>query len=582
MNVVTNTLCLILGATLILFMQAGFAMMETGYTRAKNAGNIILKNLVNISIAIFAYWLLGFGLMFSGTGPIVGGLDFFARGDYSQGCAYISAAFVLFQTLLCAVTAVIVVGAMAERTKFAAFILYSAAICLIIYPVSGHWIWGGGWLARMGFHDYAGSAAIHLAGGVAALFGAKMIGPRIGKYTKEGRPRAIPGHNLTLGALGVFILWFCWFGLTMAASVATGGVAGEDDLSTLSTALVNTNLSAAAATLCAIAITWIRYKKPDISVIMNGTLAGLVAISSGADVFQPIGAACTGVLASVTAILGIEVVERKFQIDDPVGASSVHGFCGALGVILTGILSTDGGLLYGGGVGLLGTQILGAAVVALWVTVISYLVLQAINNTVGLRISEKDEVQGLITEEHGAVNSYDEFMPTTGSLDTPANPIPSPEDQFLTFSKPIPVEEAVPVAHIPRSKPTAEQDGPKITQVTIIAKESKFEALKDAMDKIGITGMTVTQVMGCGFQRGNPDESYRGIPLDMALLPKVKIEIVVCKIPPEVVVNTAKKVLYTGHIGDGKIFISDIENVIKVRTGEEGYDALQDKVGEFF
>ena len=582
MNVTTSTLCLLIGANLIFFMQAGFAMMETGYTRAKNASNIILKNLVNISVAIFVFWFLGFGLMFSGTGPVVGGLDLFASSDYSMNGSFSSAAFVLFQTLLCAVTAVIVVGAMAERTRFPAFMIYCAVISLIIYPVSGHWVWGGGWLSRLGFHDYAGSAVVHLVGGVAAFFGAKMIGPRIGKYTKEGHPRAIPGHNLTMGALGVFILWFCWFGLTMAASVATGGIASEDMLGSLPSALVNTNLSAAAATLTAIVITWVRYKKPDISIIMNGTLAGLVAISSGADVVQPLGAVCIGILAAVVAVLGIEIVEQKLQIDDPVGASSVHGFCGGLGAILTGLFSTNGGLFYGGGLKLLGVQLLGVAFIALWVTVISYIALQAINNTVGLRISEKDEIQGLITEEHGTVKSYEEFMPTTGTLDTPANPIPGADDQFLTFTKPIPVEEAVPVTNIPRTKPVRQSDGIKMTQITIITKESKFEALKDAMDKIGITGMTVTQVMGCGFQRGNPDETYRGVPLDMALLPKVKIDIVVCKVPPETVINTAKRILYTGHIGDGKIFVSDIENVIKVRTGEEGYDALQDEVGEVF
>lgn len=582
MNAIVNTLCLLIGAAFIFFMQAGFAMIETGYTRAKNASSILLKNLVNIATAIFVFWFLGLGLMFSGTGPAVGSFDLFARGDYSHGGAYSSAAFVLFQTLLCAVAAVIVVGAMAERTKFPAFMLYCAAISLIIYPICGHWVWGGGWLSQIGFHDYAGSSVIHLVGGAAAFFGAKAIGPRIGKYTKEGRARAIPGHNLTLGALGILILWFCWFGLTMAVSVTNAGTMDEETLSILSGALVNINIAAAAATLCAIGITWIRYKKPDISVIMNGTLAGLAAISAGADVVKPIGAVCIGILAAAAAIFGMEALEQKLQIDDPVGSSCVHGLSGAVGIVLTGLFSAKGGLFYGGGAALLGIQILGAAVIVLWVTVTAYSALQIINNTIGLRIRQQDEIQGLITEEHGAVTSYEDFMPSTGILDTPANPIPSSEDQFLTFTKPIPVEEAVPVANLSHPKPQHSSDGPKMTQVTIITKESKFEALKDAMDKIGITGMTVTQVMGCGFQRGNPDESYRGVPLDMALLPKVKIDIVVCKIPPEVVVNTAKKVLYTGHIGDGKIFLSDIENVVKVRTGEEGYDALQDEAGEVF
>lgn len=574
MTAVTNTLWLLMGAMLIFFMQAGFSMMETGYTRAKNASNIVLKSLLNVSASILVFWVLGFSLMFNGSGPVLGGFDLFTRGDYSMGGVFASSAFVLFQTVYCAAAAAIILGAMAERTKLLAFVLYSAVISLVIFPIVGHWVWGGGWLAGIGFHDYAGSAVVHMVGGGAAFFGAKMVGPRIGKYSKEGRPRAIPGHNLTLGALGVLILWFCWFGLTAAAEIFQGGVEAVD---AASNAILNTNLAAAAATLAGSFITWLRYKKPDISVIMNCSLAGLVAVSSGSDVVSPLGAICIGIAAAVVAVFGIEFVERKAQVDDPVGASSVHGLCGMLGLVMTGLLSTSGGLFYGGGLQLLGAQILGIVVVGVWIMFISYLALQAINNTIGLRVSKQEEIKGLNTEEYGTLVNSEDFS-TTGMLDTPQAPIANPNDQFITFTKAIPVDESVPVEHIPQKKPTAEKEGLKMTLVSIIAKESKFEALKTAMDKIGITGMTVTQVMGCGLQRGNTDEFYRGVPIDMTLLPKVKVDIVVCKVPVETVIRTAKKALYTGHIGDGKIFVYDVENVIKVRTGEEGFDALQDEV----
>lgn len=573
MTTVTNTLWLLMGAMLIFFMQAGFSMMETGYTRAKNASNIVLKILLSVSVSILVFWLLGFSLMFKGNGPMVGGIDLFSRGDYSMDGAFSTSAFILFQTVYCAAAVAIVLGAMAERTKLLAFVLYSASIALLIFPIAGHWIWGGGWLAAMGFHDYAGSAVVHMTGGVAAFFGAKIVGPRIGKYSKEGQPRAIPGHNLTQGALGVLILWFCWFGLTATAEIFQSGIEAVD---TASNAILNTNLAAAAATLAGSFITWLRYKKPDISVIMNCSLAGLVAISSGADVVSPLGSILIGVAAAAAAVFGIEFVERKIQVDDPVGASSVHGVCGMLGIFMTGLLSTSEGLFYGGGIRLLGIQMLGIVAVGAWIMFISYLVLQGINNTIGLRIDKQEEIKGLNTEEYGTL--FKEDFSATEMLDTPQAPIANPNDQFITFAKPIPVDEAVPVAHIPQKKPTADKDGLKMTLVSIITRESKFEALKSAMDKIGITGMTVTQVMGCGVQRGNTDELYRGVPLDMTLLPKVKVDIVICKVPLETVIKTAKKVLYSGHIGDGKIFVYDVENVIKVRTGEEGFDALQDEV----
>lgn len=558
-----NTIWVLLGAALVFFMQAGFAMVETGFTRSKNAGNIIMKNLMDFCIGTPFFWMVGFGIMFGSGNGIIGWFDLFTTKDYSyitpSGIPFM--AFFIFQTVFCATAATIVSGAMAERTKFVSYCLYSAIISLIVYPVSGHWIWGGGWLSELGFHDFAGSTAVHMVGGIAAFIGAKILGPRIGKYSKEGKSRAIPGHSLTLGALGVFILWFCWFGFNGCSTVAMDTDAAMESAAHI---FVTTNLSAAVATCTTMLFTWFRYGKPDISMTLNGSLAGLVAITAGCDIVSPGGAAIIGIIAGIVVVLAIEFIDKKFKVDDPVGAVGVHGCCGALGTILTGFFATDGGFLYGGGFHFLGVQILGVVSVILWVTVAMTIVFTVLNKTVGLRVSEKEEVEGLDKSEHGIANAYADFVTSTVMTDY------TEIEEKVTGTEKIDVSVPVQI----KTNDTYTASDVKLTKVEIIAKQEKFEALKNALNDIGINGMTVTHVMGCGMQKGAP-EYYRGIPIDMQLLPKIQIEIVVAKVPVIDVINTARKVLYTGHIGDGKIFVYNVENAIKVRTGEEGYDAMQ-------
>ena len=549
----------LIGAALVFWMQAGFAMVETGFTRAKNAGNIIMKNLMDFCIGTPIYWFVGFGIMF-GTGSLVGGIDLFTRGDYSavtpDGVPFY--AFFIFQTVFCATAATIVSGAMAERTDFRAYCIYSAIISLIVYPVSGHWIWGGGWLAQLGFHDFAGSTAVHMVGGCAALIGAAFLGPRIGKFTKDGKPKAILGHNLTMAALGVFILWFCWFGFNGCSTVAM-----DTDEAMVSAGLIfyNTNLAAAVATCTTMIFTWIRYKKPDVSMSLNGTLAGLVAITAGCDVMDPFGAAVTGIVAGIIVVLIVELLDKVLKIDDPVGAVAVHCGNGVWGTIAVGLFATDGGLFYGGGFRFLGIQILGVVSVLAWVTVCMVIIFTVLKNTVGLRVSAKEEIEGLDATEHGLASAYAGFAFSTNDLDDGGETIELGSET---------VEKSVPVT----MKASLNNSDAKITEVEIIMKQAKFEALKKAMNDLGVTGMTVTQVLGCGVQKG-ATEYYRGVEVEMNLLPKIKVEMVVAKVPVLDVINTARKVLYTGHIGDGKIFVHDIEDVVKIRTGETGYDALQ-------
>ena len=572
-----DTLWVLLGATLVFFMQAGFAMVETGFTRAKNAGNIIMKNLMDFASGSVVYWLIGFGIMYGETelvkgfigsiGPVSG-----TDSDWTS---------LIFQTVFCATAATIVSGAMAERTKFKSYLAYSVILSAFVYPISGHWIWGGGWLSSVGtadgilsglssygFHDYAGSTAVHMVGGVSALIGAKILGPRIGKYSKDGKSRAIPGHSLTLGALGVFILWFGWFGFNPASSLAIEGFE-----SNVSRVFVTTNIAAAVATITVMIITWVRYKKPDVSMTLNGALAGLVAITAGCATVTVTGAAIIGALSAFAVVFGIEFIDKVLKIDDPVGAIGVHGLCGALGTLLVGVFayydpytnkellaSGEGlGLVYGGGFGQFVTQLIGVAAIAVWVAVTMTAAFLLIKRFMGLRVSVHEETVGLDIEEHGIVSSYADFMPVT--------------DIGVSVNGGVEIDEAVPVTIKTEKTPSASDM--KISKVEIICKQSKFEALKEAMFEIGITGMTVTNVLGCGIQRGKP-EYYRGVELETNLMPKIQTEIVVCKVPVRTVIETAKKVLYTGHIGDGKIFVYDVENAIKVRTGEEGYDALQD------
>ena len=563
-----NTIWVLIGAALVFFMQAGFSMCEAGFTRAKNTGNILMKNLMDFCIGTPAFWLVGFGLMFgSGTG-LFGKFDPFVRGDYSHilPAGVPLWAFAIFQTVFCATSATIVSGAMAERTKFSAYCIYSAAISLIIYPISGHWIWGGGWLAELGFHDFAGSTAVHMVGGVCALIGAKILGPRIGKYDKNGKPRAILGHNLTFAALGVFILWFCWFGFNGASTV---GMDSDVLVERAGMVFFNTNLAAAVACCTTLIVTWIRYKKPDVSMTYNAALAGLVGITAGCDAVSPLGAAIMGLIFGVVIVFAVEFFDKVAKIDDPVGAISVHGICGALGTILTGLFatgsSTEKGLFYGGGFHLFGIQLLGVVTVAAYVAVLITIVFLVIKHTIGLRADAEDEIAGLDVSEHGLLTAYAGFamLPDTTTLEDGTDPI--------VVTGEVPVAEAVPV----KKMPSFEEGTPKFTKVEIICKESRLETLKSAMMSIGITGMTVSHVLGCGVQKGKP-EYYRGVPVEATLLPKVQVDIVVSKVPVRSVIEAAKKVLYTGHIGDGKIFVYDVENVVKVRTGEEGYDALQD------
>ena len=564
-----NTLWVLLGAALVFFMQAGFSMCEAGFTRAKNTGNILMKNLMDFCIGTPCFWLVGFGIMFGSGTALFGWLDPLIMKDYSHilPAGVPLWAYAIFQTVFCATSATIVSGAMAERTKFSAYCLYSAAISLFIYPVSGHWIWGGGWLSQLGFHDFAGSTAVHMVGGVCALIGAKILGPRIGKYDRQGKPRAILGHNLTFAALGVFILWFCWFGFNGASTV---GLDSDELMQSAGRVFFNTNMAPAVACCTTLIFTWIRYGKPDVSMTYNAALAGLVGITAGCDAVSPLGAAIMGIVFGIVIVLAVEFFDKVAKIDDPVGAISVHCVCGALGTILTGLfatgVTTEKGLFYGGGFHFLGVQTLGVVSVAAYVTVIITAVFLLLKHTIGLRAAKADELEGLDISEHGLLTAYAGFamLPDTSAA----------EDEPTAVTGDVPAAEAVPVKRMPAFAEETEGT-PKMTKIEIICKEARFEALKKALTDIGITGMTMAHVLGCGVQKGKP-EYYRGVEVEATLLPKIQLDIVVSKVPVRRVIETAKKVLYTGHIGDGKIFVYDVENVIKVRTGEEGYDALQD------
>ncbi len=558
----------LVGAFLVYFMQAGFALCEAGLTRAKNTGNILMKNLMDFCIGTPCYWLVGFGIMFGGTGALIGSFDPFMQGSYDFGTLP-TWVYAVFQTVFCATAATIVSGSMAERTNFKAYCLYSAAISLIVYPISGHWIWGGGWLSELGFHDFAGSTAVHFVGGVTACLGAALLGPRIGKYGKDGKPRAILGHNMTAMALGVFILWFCWFGFNGGSTVS---MTGDDVMTKAGLVVFNTNLAAAMATLAAMIFTWCRYGKPDVSLTFNASLAGLVAITAGCDVMDPFGAAVTGLLAGILVILSVEFFDKVAKIDDPVGAISVHGACGCFGTLCVGLFATDGGLFYGGGFSRLGIQALGLVSVAAWVLVTMFVVFKVIDKFVGLRVSEQIEIDGLDFAEHGLPTAYAGFAisdPTYANLElvNPNEGTDLGEDDIDKASE-AKVNAAVPVVSSPVST--------GMHNISVCCKASKLDELKVALNKAGITGMTVSQVTGYGLQKG-AGEKYRGVEVDARLLPKVKVEIVVGNIPYEKIVDVIKRVLYTGHIGDGKIFVYGVEKVVKVRTGEEDLLALTDE-----
>ena len=570
----------LIGAALVFWMQAGFAMVETGFTRAKNAGNILMKNLMDFCIGTIVFILIGFGLLLGeDLLGLIGkpGFDIFTAYENFDWSNFV------FNLVFCATAATIVSGAMAERTRLLSFCIYSAVFSAMMYPIEAHWVWGGGWLAQIGFHDFAGSACIHMVGGLCAFIGAWMLGPRIGKFVKnkEGKVvkvNAFPGHNLPIGALGVFILWLGWYGFNGAAATS---------VPELGSVFLTTTVAPSVATVVCMIVTWIKYGKPDVSMCLNASLAGLVAITAGCDVTDALGAIVIGGVAGVLVVFGVWLLDHKLHVDDPVGAVAVHLMNGVWGTLAVGLFATptapafargfgDGvtfganqimgvGLFYGGGFTLLGIQIIGVAAILAFTAVTITLSFLAIRATVGLRVSEQEEIVGLDVEEHGLVSAYAGFMPVIGS------DVPMGAPAELPGAKPAAKDEAVPVADYS----TGSNDKVKMSKVTIVTKQSMFERLKSAMDEIGVTGMTVTQVLGCGMQKGRP-EYYRGVEMETSLLPKIEVDIVVCKIPVRTVIDAAKNALYTGHIGDGKIFVYDVEQVVKVRTGEEGYDALQD------
>ena len=562
----------LIGAALVFWMQAGFAMVETGFTRAKNAGNILMKNLMDFCIGTVVFILIGFGLLFGED--LVGligkpGFDIFtdyANFDWSN---------FVFNLVFCATTATIVSGAMAERTKFLSYCVYSAVISAFIYPVEAHWIWGGGWLSQIGFHDFAGSCAIHMVGGISALIGAWLLGPRIGKFVKDAKGRitkvnAFPGHNLPIGCLGVFILWLGWYGFNGAACTS---------VEQLGSVFVTTTVAPAIATVVCMIFTWIKYGKPDVSMCLNASLAGLVAITAPCDVTDVTGAIIIGAVAGLLVVFGVWFLDNKLRVDDPVGAVAVHCLNGIWGTIAVGLFATTSapgndsivGLFYGGGFKQIGLQLAGFASVAAWTTVMITITFLVIKATVGLRVSEEEEIVGLDSCEHGLPSAYAGFsimdISNTMTMDVNENTDlgVSDYDSASSFQK----KAAVNVVKAPEMLATG------IYKVVIIAKLSRYDHLKKAMNDLGVTGMTVTQVMGCGVQKG-AGEMYRGVEVDATLLPKVKVEVVVSKIPVDSVIAAAKKALYTGHIGDGKIFVYNVDKVVKVRTGEEDFEALQD------
>lgn len=570
----TDVIWVLIGAILVFFMQAGFSLCEAGLTRAKNTGNILMKNMMDFCIGTPCYWLVGFGLMFAGAGPLVGGLDPLIRGTYDFGTLP-TWCYAIFQTVFCATAATIVSGSMAERTNFKAYCVYSAAISLVVYPISGHWIWGGGWLASLNFHDFAGSTCVHMVGGLIACLGAAMLGPRIGKYGKDGKAKAIPGHNMTAVALGVFILWFCWFGFNGGSTVA---MSTDSDMVLASLVMFNTNLAAAVATCVAMIFTWVRYGKPDVSMTLNAALAGLVAITAGCDCVTPVGAFFIGAVAGVLVVVGVEFFDNVAKIDDPVGAVSVHMINGMWGTIAVGLFSNGGdgvgvGLFYGGGFTQLGVQLLGIVSVSAYVLIVMFIIFKLIDKTIGLRVPAEVEIDGLDIHEHGLVSAYAGFaISDVANPDMEVNENTDLGEEDVAKASARQMDAAVKVV---KSTIVDGEYDTGMHKVSIICRLSRFDALKNSLNKLGVTGITMTQVMGCGIQHG-ASEKYRGVEMDASLLPKIKVEVVVSKIPVDAVIEAAKKALYTGHIGDGKIFVYNVTRVVKVRTGEEDFEALQD------
>ena len=568
------------GAALVFWMQAGFAMVETGFTRAKNAGNIIMKNLMDFCIGTVVFILIGFGL-FLGEDALFGLVGIPNFDIFTNYATFDWSGFV-FNLVFCATTATIVSGAMAERTKFLSYCIYSGVISAVIYPIEAHWTWGGGWLAQIGFHDFAGSNCIHMVGGISALIGAAILGPRIGKFIKDEKGKvtkvnAFPGHNIPIGALGVFILWLGWYGFNGAAATS---------LEQLGSIFVATTIAPAIATVTTMIFTWIKYGKPDVSMCLNASLAGLVAITAPCDTADALGACIIGLVSGLLVVFGVWLLDNVLHIDDPVGAVAVHMMNGIWGTVAVGLFSTSTvpgysvkdaagnvmtGLFYGGGAKLLGIQLIGMLATAGWTAVTITITFFAIKKIVGLRASEEEEITGLDVTEHGLVSAYSGFS----IMDTTDNMMAVNENTDLGIAEYDNASDALKEAAVPVVNTVAPSYDTGIHKVVIIAKLSRFDTLKKAMNDIGVTGITMIQCMGCGVQKG-AGEKYRGVEVDTTLLPKVKVEVVVSTIPVDKVIAAAKKALYTGHIGDGKIFVYNVDRVVKIRTGEENFAALAD------
>ena len=566
----------LIGAALVFWMQAGFAMVESGFARAKNAGNILMKNLMDFCIGCVVFILIGFGLL---LGEDVVGLIGKPGFDIFTGYGSFDWSNFIFNLVFCATTATIVSGAMAERTKFLSYCVYSGIISALIYPIEAHWIWGGGWLAELGFHDFAGSCAIHMVGGIAAFVGAKMVGPRIGKFERDENGKvvkvnAFPGHNLVIGALGVFILWLGWYGFNGAACTS---------VDQLASVFVTTTIAPSVATVVCMIFTWVKYKKPDVSMCLNASLAGLVAITAPCDVTDAAGAIVIGAVAGLLVVFGVWLLDYKLHIDDPVGACAVHMMNGIWGTLAVGLFATKTapgndeleGLFYGGGFELLGKQLLGFVSVAAWAAICMIIVFSIIKAIFGLRVSEEEELEGLDLTEHGLASAYSGFsiMDMSNAMMNENENTNLGETDYDKASE-AKKKAAVPVENITEAmKGTIPDTG--INKVVIITKLSRYDKIKRALNELGVTGITVTQVSGCGIQKG-AGEMYRGVEMDMTLLPKIKLEVVVSGIPVDSVIETAKRTLYTGKIGDGKIFVYPVSRVVKIRTGEENFEALQD------
>jgi len=581
-TMLVDTLWVVFAALLVFFMNLGFASVESGFARSKNTVNILSKNFIVFAVSTLGFMLLGWGLMFGGDNPLVGTQNLFILGgsslDFYKDTLTSNVPFwgkFFFQLVFCGTAATIVSGAVAERVKYITFILFSFVLTLVIYPIVGHWIWGGGWLSSLGFMDFAGDTVVHSVGGWAALAGALLLGPRYGKYDKYGNPKAIPGHSMSLAVIGLFVLWLGWFGFN------PGSTMSFQNPSDVMHILVTTNTAAIAAVLTATATSWIFIGKPDLGMTINGCLAGLVGITGSCAYVSVTSSLIIGAIAGVIVVFSVILFDRA-HVDDPVGATSVHLVCGIFGTICVGLfaeegvtsLSTVNGLFFGGGLSLLGVEVLGVIAVGVFVFASSALVWFLLKKTIGIRVSLEEETQGLDIGEHGHT-AYPDFAIVAPILDTGVEngyKAAAPSTAKAPEAGAVSPEVAIPVTD--RSRP-----GAKMTKVTIITNQDKLAELQTSLDKIGITGLTVTNVLGYGMQKGHT-EYYRGAPVKTRLLPKVQVDIVVCKIPTQTVVDTVKKALYTGNMGDGKIFIYDVENVIKIRTGEEGYDALQDEEDE--